>query len=117
MNSEAVLGLAGFQITSIEHSGRAIRIQARYKGAIACPGCSAVSICGARAGIFAGYGMRAGECELFPDPGSKDVAWPGLRAGTAVGSARRTGQRYDMTSDIRCYLRIGSRGTRAGGFQ
>ncbi len=40
MNSEAVLGLAGFQITSIEHSGRAIRIQARYKGAIACPGCS-----------------------------------------------------------------------------
>ena len=40
MNAEAVLGLGGFEITSIEHSGGAVRIGARYSGSIACPGCS-----------------------------------------------------------------------------
>jgi transposase len=40
MNSEAVLGVWGYEITSIEHSAGAVRIQARYSGAISCPDCS-----------------------------------------------------------------------------
>lgn len=40
MNSEAVLGVWGYEITSIEHSEGAVRIQARYSGVIACPDCS-----------------------------------------------------------------------------
>ena len=40
MNSEAVLGVWGYEITSIEHSAGAVRIQARYSGAVACPDCS-----------------------------------------------------------------------------
>ncbi len=35
MNSEAVIGLANYEIVSIEHSGGAVRISARYSGAIA----------------------------------------------------------------------------------
>jgi transposase len=40
MNSEAVLGVWGYEITSIEHRAGAVRIQARYSGAVACPDCS-----------------------------------------------------------------------------
>jgi len=61
MNSEAVLGVWGYEITSIEHSAGAVRIQARYSGAVACPDCSGEQL-RSKAGIFAGYGMRAGEC-------------------------------------------------------
>ena len=39
MNSEAVLGLANYEVTSIEHSGTVVRISARYLGSIACPDC------------------------------------------------------------------------------
>ena len=39
MNSEAVLGLANYEVTSIEHSGTVVRISARYLGAVACPDC------------------------------------------------------------------------------
>jgi hypothetical protein len=40
MDSEAVIALANYEIVSIEHSGGAVRISARYKGAVACPECS-----------------------------------------------------------------------------
>ena len=40
MKSEAVLGLANYEIVSIEHNGGAVRIGARYSGTIACPDCS-----------------------------------------------------------------------------
>lgn len=40
MDSEAVIGLANYEIVSIEHRGGAVRISARYSGAIACPDCS-----------------------------------------------------------------------------
>ena len=40
MDSEAVIALANYEIVSIEHSSGAVRIAARYKGAIACPDCS-----------------------------------------------------------------------------
>ena len=39
MNSEAVLGLANYEVTSIEHSGGVVRITARYLGSTACPDC------------------------------------------------------------------------------
>jgi len=39
MNSEAVLGLANYEVTSIEHSGGVVRISARYLGSVACPDC------------------------------------------------------------------------------
>jgi len=39
MNSEAVLGLANYEVIAIEHSGGVVRISARYLGSIACPGC------------------------------------------------------------------------------
>ena len=35
MNSEAVLGLANYEVTSIEHSGGEMRISARYLGSVA----------------------------------------------------------------------------------
>ncbi len=37
MNSEAVLGLANYEVTSIEHSAGVVRILARYLGSVACP--------------------------------------------------------------------------------
>jgi len=40
MKSEAVLGLANYEIVSIEHNGGSVRIGARYSGSIACPDCS-----------------------------------------------------------------------------
>ena len=40
ISSEAVIGLPGYQITSIEEVGGEIRISAQYAGAKACPGCS-----------------------------------------------------------------------------
>ena len=36
MNSEAVLGLANYEVTSIEHSGGEARISASYLGSVAC---------------------------------------------------------------------------------
>lgn len=39
MNAEAIIGLFGYEITGIEHSGGAVRIQARWAGAITCPEC------------------------------------------------------------------------------
>jgi transposase len=39
MNSEAVLGLANYEVTGIEHSGAVVRISARYLGSVACPDC------------------------------------------------------------------------------
>ena len=39
MNSEAVLGLANYEVTGIEHSGTVVRISARYLGSFACPYC------------------------------------------------------------------------------
>jgi hypothetical protein len=38
MNSEAVLGLANYEVTSIEHSGGVVRIAARYQGSNRLPG-------------------------------------------------------------------------------
>jgi len=40
MNADVVLGLFGFEITSTEHTGGAVRIAARYIGSVACPECS-----------------------------------------------------------------------------
>ena len=40
MNADVVLGLFGFEITSTEHTGGAVRIAARYIGSVACPQCS-----------------------------------------------------------------------------
>jgi hypothetical protein len=40
MNADVVLGLFGFEISSIEHTSGAVRIAARYVGSIACPQCS-----------------------------------------------------------------------------
>jgi len=37
MNSEAVLGLANYEVTSIEHSGTVVRISACHLGSSACP--------------------------------------------------------------------------------
>ena len=39
MNSEAVLGLANYEVTGIENSGAMVRISARYLGSVACPDC------------------------------------------------------------------------------
>jgi hypothetical protein len=61
MNSEAVLGLANYEVTGIEHSGTVVRISARYLGSVACPDCQ-VRSCGAKAGISELCGTRAGEC-------------------------------------------------------
>ena len=41
MKSEAVLGLANYEVTGIEHSGGVVRITARYLGSTACPDCQA----------------------------------------------------------------------------
>jgi transposase len=40
MKSEALLGLANYEIVSIEHNGGWVRIGARYSGSIACPDCN-----------------------------------------------------------------------------
>jgi transposase len=40
MKSEALLGLANYEIVSIEHNGGSVRIGARYSGSIACPDCN-----------------------------------------------------------------------------
>ena len=61
MDSEAVLGLANYEVTSIEHSGGVVRIPARYLGSIACR-IVRVRSCGARAGISVRCGTKAGEC-------------------------------------------------------
>ena len=44
MDSESVMGLANYEIVSIERGGGAVRISARYLGSVACPDCSSENL-------------------------------------------------------------------------
>jgi len=57
----AVLRLGGFEITSIEHSGGAVRIGPAIAGRSRVRIAAGTS-CGARVVIFGRCGMRRGEC-------------------------------------------------------
>jgi hypothetical protein len=63
MNSEAVLGLANYEVTGIEHSGTVVRITARYLGSSPAR-IARVRGCGARADICGRCGTRRGECGI-----------------------------------------------------
>ena len=67
MNSEAVLGLANYEVTGIEHSGAMVRISARYLGSVACPDCQ-------------GEKLRSGKHSRRHEPTQKAerLCWPRL---------------------------------------
>ncbi len=83
MNSEAVLGLANYEVTSIEHNGTVVRITARYLGSVALARIAKVRSCGAKAGISGRCGTRAGDAALLVDPGKLTRGC----AGHAVGDS------------------------------
>jgi hypothetical protein len=81
MNSEAVLGLANYEVTSIKHSGGIVRISARYLESVACPDCQGEKLRSKgryrRMVRHETWGIAA----LLVNPGSAQVVvpylWPG----------------------------------------
>ena len=74
MSSEAVIGLANNEMVSLEHSSGAVRISARYLGAIACRDCSSEDLRRQRALSANPAARKLGNAPCFPDPRGAQVA-------------------------------------------
>jgi hypothetical protein len=82
-----VLGLANYEVTSIEHSGGVVRISARYLDRSRARIARRRS-CGAKADICAACGTKAGQAALLADPGGAQVVVPGLWPGIPPAVSR-----------------------------
>ncbi|HTB13403.1 MAG TPA: hypothetical protein VK752_17600 [Bryobacteraceae bacterium] len=76
MNSEAVLGLANYELTGIEHSGTVVRITTRYLGSVACPDCQGEKLRSKGPVSAKRASRKLGKAALLVDPGGAQVVVP-----------------------------------------